>query len=386
LRDKKEEKEELPTFTFFGGKNKSKFIDSNLKKLKIWDFDSNNEMKDENKKNLVLFTKYTENLQKAIDEYTEIICNIHTIRQIVFNMKIRILEGYMINRSLFDMKVDIKELLMSASILKDEAIKTQLQNVGKGSKEETELKLKLNGNSLGFDRDIFTYCRNTDLNSDIYTNFYKPNKNDLNINGIIIKEVTKSLKSPHLLNFVVFNVINTTETQEGRQNNPPRPPYINISHIIKELHYEHNGNKVKRQVGKLNKYLFDLLATLQLYDFYKKNEIFNQMAKNINDVKDKINKEMSYDTLYSIYLQPLLDYIKKTNALTLIGSLESTDSIQNITYDKYVCSYSAENKQKKICADEECKSIIEINNLPDEEEKEMDKYFQKIKTPNNNKE
>jgi len=376
---------DVPQFTSFPS---SELISSYLVKLKIWDINEEiggNRYKmnkgEPNKENLALFTKYTESLKKAIDEYTEIICNIHTIRQIVFNMKIRILEGYMINRSLYDMKVDIKELLMSASILKDEEIKKQLQTVSLGSDEEAKLKLKLNGNSLGFDRDIFTYCRNTDLNSDIYTNFYKQNKTDLNINGIILKEITKSLKSPHLLNFVVFNVINTTETK----NNPPRPPYINISHIIKELHYEHNGNKVKRQVGKLSKYLFDLLTTLQSYNFYAKNEIFNEMAKNINDVKDRITTDMSYDTLYSIYLQPLLDYIKKTNALTLIGSLESTDSIQNITYDKYVCSYSEENKQKKICADEECTSVIEISNLPDEE-KEIDKYFQKIKTPNNNKE
>ena len=89
---------------------------------------------------------------------------------------------------------------------------------------------------------------------------------------------------------------------------------------------------------------------------------------------------MSYDTLYLIYLKPLLDYIKKSNALTLIGSLESTDSIQNITYDKYICSFSEDNKKKTICADEECKTTIDINNLPDDTE-DIDKYFQKIKKP-----
>ena len=376
---KKNIDEKISTFTNFGQEGSTLRSDL-LMKLLIWDINDEKKMnKPENDEKITLFNKYTDNLQKAIDEYTEIICSIHTIRQIVFNTKIRILEGYMINRSLFDMKVDIKELLMNASVMKDESIKKKLLNGGLSKEKEVALKSQLNGYSLGFDRDIFTYCRNTDLDSDIYTNFYKK-KQDVNINGIIVKEIIKSLESPHLLNFVVFNVINTTEAEVGKQNNPPRPPYIDISYILKDLHYEHGGNKVKKQVGKLNKSIFTLLDTLKAYKFYTNNEIITEMIKNIMDVKEKIEKDMSYDTLYLIYLKPLLDYIKKSNALTLIGSLESTDSIQNITYDKYICSFSEDNKKKTICADEECKTTIDINNLPDDTE-DIDKYFQKIKKP-----
>ena len=48
------------------------------------------------------------------------------------------------------------------------------------------------------------------------------------------------------------------------------------------------------------------------------------------------------DELINRIVNQLIDIIRKNNAPTLIGTLEASDKISKIVYDKTVCSYNKE--------------------------------------------
>ena len=215
---------------------------------------------------------------------------------------IRRKEGYMINKSLYDLKLDVALLL-----------KKSLQRIDKPM-------------PIFYDNNIFPFCRNNNLeDNDNLEKFYDMDS-DKTLSGVIIKTMNNDMKvKTDKLNFVLFTVYNTTHN--GLVNNPPNPPYININ----DLYY---NTRIKKDTSLIRKSLTNILDTINKYFFYndfKSNQIYITCDK----IKDKDDSTIN-NNIKSI--NDLIDFISVNNASTLIGSLETTDMLQNIIYDKYVCS------------------------------------------------
>jgi hypothetical protein len=125
-------------------------------------------------------------------------------------------------------------------------------------------------------------------------NFYKSNPNDI-LNDQRKQEINNKLY------FNIFTVINLTKNHTT--NNPPNPPYINLNELI----FKYNtldSNFFDNEIKKFKEKLYN-------YSFY-------------NKIKDTIR--------YSEY-DYLINFIQSNNSATLIGSLEATESLQNIFFN-----------------------------------------------------
>ena len=166
------------------------------------------------------------------------------------------------------------------------------------------------------------------------------------------------------LNFVLFTVYNVTS--RNYVNNPPNPPYININDLIyySTINYNLNNLMIK-SISFFNK--------IKNYLFYKTNNLIidkmnkiltsitfnNEKYNNIIEPYDKIDflysfikdKFKSNLTLSSIninidiekndilsHITEITNLISQNNAATLIGTLETTDMLQSMTFDKFICS------------------------------------------------
>ena len=230
------------------------------------------------------------------------------LETIMYNCGIRVNEGYLINRTLRDLKTNINTLIKSVYLMKSE------NNIA----------------PLFADNDIFPYCRIINLNNDMFEQFYdvKP-YNSLNDN-FFFKIFTRLKVDMTKLNFVVFTVINITPSA----NNPPNPPYINLNDLM--YTYYNIDEYVKEGVTKediLFKKLKEINDNLKNYDFYKELEDF----KTIRTVSG--NDNIPNMTDIQINIETILNVIKNNNELTLIGTLETTDFYKHSVYTKYVCSF-----------------------------------------------
>lgn len=211
---------------------------------------------------------------------------------IKYNCKSRVEEGYMINQTLRDFKENIREII----------------------KHKLSSKLP-----LFFDQDIFPYCRNHNFKNEIFEDFYdiKPytdNKNRFLLN-ILKTEGINILE----LDFFIFTVINLTPTA----NNPPNPPYINLNNLI-----YHAKNK---NLNEKNKLIKEFMSNLENYEFYKNLAEFQ-------DIRDSINTDISEEGIQK-FITTIRKVIENNNELTLIGTLQTTDSYKHFINSDLVCSH-----------------------------------------------
>ena len=128
------------------------------------------------------------------------------------------------------------------------------------------------------------------------------------------------------MNFGIFTVINTTN--DDKTNNPPNPPYININRLIFYTNINFNSEELKKEI-------LDILEKMKTYTFWSINN--SNYNKYIKIIKNNDNlKNTSERTLKALGIT-LIEMISNVNPSTLIGSLESTTLLQNITYNDLIC-------------------------------------------------
>jgi hypothetical protein len=265
-----------------------------------------------------LFTNFENNIVKNITEsryfllkeqYLAKICELGRVLKIYYNGMLRVNEGIMINKSLKELKDDLKLLVLKSFV-----------------------NPKTGTLPFIFDKEVFPYCRNLYSDENIYEKFYTmPDKNNTKLGKII--EVIKSFGvDVSILNFAVFTVINLSDYFKEKNkvtNNPPNPPYININNLI----YLRNIQKIFPDIGKLQSEINIILKKLEEYEFYNNLDVMKELRKRY--------KESNPTTLNQFLdiAKSLIELIQPNNSATLIGTLADTDSIQNITLaDQFPCA------------------------------------------------
>lgn len=260
-------------------------------------------------------------------DYKDVLCEIHRMKKLNYNCNLRITEGYMINQTLTQLKSDMKKIVLKSIISKNKGILP-----------------------LALDRDIYTYCKNAYIETEYFDELNSDIQNE-SFTGQIVKIMqSKDHFDTQLdtnMNFCIFTVINVTDNNV--LENRPNPPYINISNLIYNLDIENKGMKDIPDYNLLRKYIFTIMTRIKDYKFYKDM---------IQDKTRSFVGETILNDLYQKYLQmekgslnipndeivslakTLIEIISVNNEATLIGSLQSTEEIANITFNKTVCSYN----------------------------------------------
>ena len=270
-------------------------------------------------KKLFVVLPNLDDLQKAkTDALNELRCTLMLLNKVKSNCVIRRREGYMINRSLSDLRDGIQGFI-------------------KQSIQDSEGNMP-----LFYEKAIYPYCRNININDNYFDYFYnKPDTNEMT-SALIYMMSDKNQVIPNSnvkpfgldlrnTNFAIFTVINTNN--DGNTNNPPNPPYVNINDLI---YYTDVVKEEGTSMSKLYKSCYiETLHKALGYTFYQ-NGPLRGFA-----VLDMENKEEIYDIPLNTIQdrsRDLIKIIKSNNASTLIGSLESTDVLQNTVYNKMVCA------------------------------------------------
>ncbi len=258
----------------------------------------------------------------ACEIYKNNLCEYHRLKKHLYRYALRGSESDFINRSLKDIRDDIKTIILKSTI------------------SETGLM------PLVYDRDIFPYCRNTHIEEEYFDRFYDNNK-DTTTSGIILDIIQKQFNiKPESLYFVIFTVINLTDN--GKINNPPNPPYINISRLISLSNKQNKKNPEEMNQELFEEIQYILMNTIE-YKFYKNNITFKDLLKTFEELKktrttiDPTIVRNMKDNIIEIG-KTLITLIQSNNPSTLVGSLESTDIIQNILYDNIICCYDSKMK------------------------------------------
>jgi hypothetical protein len=257
-------------------------------------------------------------------------CEYNRIIKLQYNCKVRMNEGYLINKSLADLRNDISSLIKKSLRL----AKTYLP--------------------IYFDEVVFPYCRNINMDDDgtiekfydsdfkedqVYSDSKQCNDNDISLSGVLLKIIKCDFGvNMSKINFVVFTVINTNPDT----NNPPNPPYININNL--NYYYNNIDKNPDEFIAKLKVGQKNIISLINNYDFYNKSSVFLNFLDEMVDYDtrtwgkyDSMVKEATIELATRF-----INFIKNNNASSLIGTLESTDALKLLTFDKYVCSNTSD--------------------------------------------
>jgi hypothetical protein len=231
------------------------------------------------------------------EEYKIWMCEYITYLKIKFNCKLRVNEGYLINKTLDEMRVDVKKLILKTTKIDDKL-------------------------PLFFDKDILPYCRNLSADENNYNLFYpSADEQSDDTTGKIIETFSELGVNKDKLNFVILTVVNINSDT----NNPPNPPFININDVY--------ISKVRNSSKSLDLFKNLLKKTLK-YNFYKNNVV-------LKDINTEVNRETITTERLNELIDKAIQEINTNNSATLIGSLASTDVLQNMTFDKIPCFKSS---------------------------------------------
>ena len=255
-----------------------------------------------------------ENMKKNLIKQ---LCLKHRYEAISYNCRLRVIEGTMINHSLSEFRRDLKNIMLHSLKVKNRGILP-----------------------LMFEENISTYCRNLYMMSDYYDTFDIPlqgSVKELEL-GAIFKIISNDVKDLSKLNFGIFTVINLSDTtNDVMTNNPPTPPYVNLSRLIYQIPVQFGGmsffkdNKSgnqredKNQKQTIIKTLDEILSdTLAKYEFYKSNPDLLQLKASIPAVE--VDKD-DYKQIHQKFIQPFIKIINSNNPSSLIGSLQGTQEL-----------------------------------------------------------
>jgi hypothetical protein len=311
-----------------------------------------------------------EKLKEASGKAHDYQCEINRFNKLVYNCGLRRNEGYMINKSLADLRKDIQSLIKNSLKLRDD--KPFLP--------------------IFYEKDVFPYCRNTIIddrtNFDYFYDFEDPVDKSTgtinNLSGILMDIMQTKPNVDNILgfgldftkiNFVVFTVINTSNN--GKVNNPPNPPYINLN----DLTYTKDVYNDKDYRDKLLKKLKAIFMELTKYSFYATNSKINELKASVID--ENYNDKGKTTEIIKNVTKLVIDIINGNNPSTLIGSLEATDMLQNTVYNKFVCSHTEsldnivdnESGMKlNVWENDKVNDIYDLDDIMDDDKNSFDKY------------
>jgi hypothetical protein len=259
-----------------------------------------------------------------LEQQYKAICSDVRFHALLFNCRLRVMEGQMINNSLADLRERIKiEVLKSIGLNKDTQDK------------DGQLFLP-----IMYHKPYISYKTNTFTDLDPYEKFIVDEKKGTipDPKSIVLDIINKEFGVTDLstLSFVVFTVVNLTNN--GFTNNPPNPPFINVNNL--------NYNN----------------EMLVLYDKIKNFTQKKIVEANIEKENLILKKKIENYTFYKDYLKQdikkVVDIINSTNPATLIGSLISTEVIRYPFTNALINSYlSGEKKENELL-----KLLNKINN------------------------
>ena len=229
-------------------------------------------------------------------------------RKIIYNCKLRAIEGIMINNSLLNLRNDVHKIILSSLI-------------------------RQNSDILMFYEQDIPYCTNRHVNFNKYDFFYKLETEEFKFQvprTMILKTINNLLGDEQKYNldtltFIIFTIINTSIDV----NNPPIIPYINTAKLryYYEMEFRHNKKEnTKTEIENLKKFI-------ENFDYYIKNY---KNYKNREDTKNTQIGKLLQGTFNPANVPNLVKELDKNNASTLIGSLEIIDKFKNIFSDKKI--------------------------------------------------
>ena len=126
----------------------------------------------------------------------------------------------------------------------------------------------------------------------------------------------------------------------GYGNNPPNPPYVNINFLKYFCNINQDKSKLLIIFGLLNEFIMQY----KLYQPYFGNK----------NIEEKLFPGKIYDgtdlPVIKKSINKRIDFIESFNAATLLGTLETVDTLQSLMYKDVGCSIvdDANEKYKKI--------------------------------------
>jgi hypothetical protein len=224
---------------------------------------------------------------------------------------------------------------------------------------------------LMYEENIATYCRNLYMMSDYYDTFDEPLDDNTVLDekklGAIFKIIKKNFEVDLTkINFGIFTIINLSDST-GKEspfvtktNNPPTPPYINLSGLIYKLpiqyggmsHFKENEKGLQREDTKQK---MDIVKTLSVmldkiidnYEFYKDNRDLLDLRKNLLSLDVE---KVDYKVIHEKFMDRFIRVINSNNPSTLIGSLQGTQELIRPASSIIIPCYNKElyDKQSKL--------------------------------------
>jgi hypothetical protein len=347
---------------------------------------------------------FLKNIDKKIGEITEgfvkkednfkFIQDTIRLQQLIFNCKIRRMEGYLINNSLKQMQLFINNFIINkesnkfANIINYSGkIKPLLHTF-----PNINFKDKNNCNNKNYmfnsQYDLFSHSDkeyNQNPSEIIMKLIFNKNENintyvDKQIDKINYTKINKYIKPFGLdinkTTLVIFTVINLSATETV--NNPPTPPYINVNKLkqmyniinyIKKNKIELEEKKDSKLKEKFKNYYKDFIDNYLLYNpFYfgiistdEKNPKNSDIESKYRFIKSYLENDIPKSYLnIDDSLKDFINIIDGNNSATLIGTIEFTKFAQprdnsflyyncddidhNINYDANIIENNIDNK------------------------------------------
>ena len=236
-------------------------------------------------------------------------------------------EGYLINKTLSDLRFDISNF-----------VKTII------SSNNTSSFLP-----IFTDNDIYPYCRNVNINENYFETFYDYKADEVEPKGLInqiFREILGEEKYKKLIIILFTVILLNVKTGAGDSkkdyNNPPSIPYININKLI---YYKETNASSDKLISEYRK----IKNNMKKFNFYKKDsDIIDEDvgaaggaggaggAAEFKD-SDSVSSIESTDEDILEKIPAFIKKIKENNASTLVGSLETASMLQNLTFNKFTC-------------------------------------------------
>jgi hypothetical protein len=241
-----------------------------------------------------------------LEKQYKAICSDSRFYALLFNCRLRVMEGQMINNSLSDLRERIKN-----EVLKSIGLNKETQS------KDGQLYLP-----IMYHKPYISYKTNTFTDLDPYEKFLVDEKKGSvpDTKSIILEIINKEFGVSDLssLSFVVFTVVNLTNN--GFTNNPPNPPFINVNN----LNY---NNEMLVMYDKIKNFTQKKIVEANIES---ENKILKAKIENYTFYKDYLKQD----------IKKVVDIINSTNPATLIGSLISTEVIRypftNVLINSYL--------------------------------------------------
>ena len=312
----------------------------------------------------------------AVSNLQDLQCKVLRVMKLKYNCELRKMEGFMINRTLKDMRIDIEALVKrSTKIARNEKNLAHLlraaENIGKlrGYNEKTNPTLKQFIENYGktslpliFDNNVHPYCRNSNMSIiNPYKIFYKPQStydnethkylpedpDKFNPTGILMETIQNKGFNLSKLNFIIFTVVHVSQTVTDKKipvNNPPPIPFIPINNLKSGV-LSNNLINIKDEINKLKQ-------VLSKYTFYK--DLYIALLSQKFQELDIIPID---DTTINNLAKILVETIEANNSATTLGTLYATDILKNSVEHPYACMINPESTKTFTKFNEQVKLI-----------------------------